>query len=47
VLLLRHDPTGVEFDVSFAWTSFEHEAISASSVAAFGTVKARWRGPRI
>lgn len=45
VLLLRHEPTGVDFDVSFAWTSFEHEAIAASSVAAFGTVKAPMARP--
>jgi hypothetical protein len=40
VLLLKHEPTGVEFDVSLAWTDFEHEAIAASTVAAFGTVNA-------
>lgn len=40
VLLLRHQPTGVELDVSMAWTDFEHEAIAASSAAAFGAVKA-------
>jgi hypothetical protein len=45
VLLLRHEATGVEFDVSFAWTSFEHEAIAASTVAAFGTVNAPMAQP--
>lgn len=45
VLLLRHEPTGVDFDVSFAWTSFEHEAIAAASVAAFGAVKAPMAQP--
>lgn len=45
VLLLRHEPTGVDFDVSFAWTSFEHEAIAASSETAFGTVKAPMAQP--
>jgi hypothetical protein len=45
VLLLRHKPTGVDFDVSFAWTSFEHEAIAASNVAAFGTVRAPMARP--
>lgn len=40
VLLLRHQPTGVELDVTMAWTDFEHEAITASSIAAFGAVKA-------
>jgi hypothetical protein len=39
VLLLRHDPSGVDFDVSFAWTAFEHEAIAAATIAAFGSVK--------
>jgi len=45
VLLLRHDPTGVEFDVSMAWTDFEHAAIAASSVAVFGVVKAPMARP--
>ena len=45
VLLLRHSPTGVEFDVSMAWTDFEHAAIAASSVAAFGVVKAPMARP--
>ena len=45
VLLLRHEPTGVDFDLSFAWTSFEHEAIAASSVAAFGAVDAPMARP--
>lgn len=45
VLLLRHAPTGVEFDVSMAWTDFEHAAIAASSVAAFGVVKAPMARP--
>jgi len=40
VLLLRHDPTGVEFDVSFAWTAFEHDAIEAATDATYGDVVA-------
>lgn len=40
VLLLRHRPTGVELDVSMAWTDFEHGAIAASSRVDFGTIKA-------
>jgi hypothetical protein len=32
VLLLKHQPTGVELDVSMAGTDFEHEALAASSV---------------
>jgi hypothetical protein len=35
----------VEFDVSMAWTDFEHEAIAASSVTAFGAVKAPMARP--
>jgi hypothetical protein len=45
VLLLKHEPTGVEFDVSLAWTDFEHAAIAASSVTAFGAVKAPMARP--
>jgi hypothetical protein len=37
VLLLKHQPTGVEIDVSMAWTDFEHEALAAGSVTKFGT----------
>jgi len=33
VLLLRHEPTGVELDVSMGWTAFEHEAIAAWDAA--------------
>jgi hypothetical protein len=45
VLLLRHEPSGVEFDVSLAWTEFEHEAIAGATVAAFGSVKAPMARP--
>jgi hypothetical protein len=45
VLLLRHEPSGVQFDVSFAWTDFEREAISAASIASFGAVKAPMAQP--
>jgi hypothetical protein len=45
VLLLRHTPSGVDFDVSFAWTEFEHEAISAATITTFGTVKAPMAQP--
>jgi hypothetical protein len=45
VLLLKHEPTSVDFDVSMAWTDFEHEAIAASLVAAFGTVRAPMARP--
>jgi hypothetical protein len=30
VLLLRHDPSGVDVDISIAWLPFELEAITAS-----------------
>lgn len=29
VLLLRHQRTGVDLDISLAWTAFEHEALAA------------------
>ena len=45
VLLLRHEPTGIEFDVSMAWTDFEQEAIEHASIAAFGAVKAPMARP--
>ena len=40
VLLLRHEPTGVDLDVSFAWSGFEHEALDARTVVSFGRVRA-------
>ncbi len=40
VLLLRHEPTGVDLDLSFGWTTFEHEALEARSDAAYGSVVA-------
>jgi hypothetical protein len=40
VLLLEHQPTGVELDVSMAWTDFEHEALAASSITTFGRARA-------
>jgi hypothetical protein len=45
VLLLRHEPSRVDFDVSLAWTEFEHEAIAAATIATFGTVKAPMARP--
>ena len=38
VLLVRHARTGVDLDVSFAWSSFEHEALAERSAARFGRV---------
>jgi hypothetical protein len=40
VLLACHEPTGVDLDVSFAWSSFEHDALAASTLTAFGRVRA-------
>jgi hypothetical protein len=40
VLLVKHEPTGVDLDLSFAWTSFEQEAIAAATSAKFGVEKA-------
>lgn len=40
VLLLRHEPTGVDLDLSFGWTTFEHEALEACSDATYGSVGA-------
>lgn len=40
VLLLRHQPTGVDLDVSLAWSAFEHEALAASTLTRFGSVRA-------
>jgi len=45
VLLLEHAPSGVELDVSLAWTDFEHEAIASAEVAPFGVVKAPMARP--
>ncbi len=36
VLLMKHQPTGVQVDVSLAWTRFEHEALAAATEVAFG-----------
>lgn len=36
VLLTRHEPTEVDFDLSFGWTSFEHEALAARTMIRFG-----------
>lgn len=39
VLLLRHRPSGVDLDVSLAWTEFELEAIEARTPARYGNVE--------
>lgn len=38
VLLLRHEATGVELDVSLGWSGFEREALEARSEVAYGAV---------
>jgi hypothetical protein len=40
VLLLRHQETGVDLDVSLAWSAFEHDALATSTVTSFGRVRA-------
>lgn len=45
VLLLRHAPTGVDLDVSLAWTDFEQQAIAHASMTAFGVIKAPMARP--
>jgi len=40
VLLLRHQETGVDLDVSFAWSAFEHDALATSTMTSFGRVRA-------
>lgn len=45
VLLVRHRPTGVDLDLSFAWTSFELEAIEARALARYGTQSAPMATP--
>lgn len=40
VLLLRHQESGVDLDVSLAWSGFEHEALSTSTMTSFGRVRA-------
>jgi hypothetical protein len=45
VLLLRHQPTGVDVDLSFGWTEFEDRAIAASTVLQFGRVSAPMAAP--
>jgi hypothetical protein len=39
VLLLCHAETGVDLDVSFAWSAFEHEALADRTFADFGSVR--------
>lgn len=38
VVLVRHRETGVDLDISLAWSVFEHEALAGAEVAPFGRV---------
>lgn len=40
VLLLRHRETGVDLDLSLAWSTFEHDALATSTITSFGRVRA-------
>jgi hypothetical protein len=39
ILLVIHEPSGVELDVSLGWTGFEQEALDARSPVAFGPLR--------
>ncbi len=39
VLMLKHEPTGVEVDLSIAWLSFEEEAIASAELMNLGEVR--------
>ncbi len=45
VLLLRHQPSGVDLDVSLAWSGFENEALRARKQARFGRARAPMATP--
>lgn len=45
VLLLEHEPTGVSLDLSFAWLSFEHEALTRATVIDFAGIEMRAARP--
>ena len=45
VLLLRHRPTGVDLDISLAWSTFEHEALAACTLTEFGGVSVPMSSP--
>jgi len=40
VLLARHEPTGIDIDLSFGWTEFEHGALEERETVAIGAVRA-------
>lgn len=39
VYLARHQVSGVDLDISLAWSGFEHEALAARKPSRFGTVE--------
>ena len=39
VLLLRHDPTGVQLEIGVAWLPFEWDALQRATMVDFGGVK--------
>jgi hypothetical protein len=41
VLLARHEPSGIDLDVSFAWSAFELDALRDATEAPFGRVRVR------
>lgn len=45
VLLLRHDPSGVTVEISFAWLPFEEEALSSAVELDLGGFKVRLARP--
>lgn len=45
VLLLRHDPSGVTVEISFAWLPFEEEALARAVELELGGVRVRLAGP--
>lgn len=45
VLLMRHRETGVDLDISLAWSAFELEALDAAEEVAFGRARAPMSSP--
>jgi hypothetical protein len=41
VLLLRHDPTGIDIDLTLAWSPFELEALAAADAVVIGGARVR------
>ncbi len=45
VLLMRHEASGVDFDISLGWSGFENEALEARAEARFGRVRVPMAAP--